>query len=233
MFCISFQNLRAEARVRLTQLDGLTQRSRTLFGLFRGAMGARLIEMMKDCGQRWDQLSNTVETVCRRLKVCKDPQAAQRCYRLTLWCCWGKIIIYIKGVFFIYLFILLLFFFLLYRNGTVLCKVFHLLLENALKKNYEHYYKRLNSDCKYYCIWNECQANFIYWKSLFMYYNAPPTNLIDFFLFIFFRSTSNLFQFIALISFIHILHNYTLYVKCILSTINLEQDSCSKFETNV
>ncbi len=98
MFCISFQNLRAEARVRLTQLDGLTQRSRTLFGLFRGAMGARLIEMMKDCGQRWDQLSNTVETVCRRLKVCKDPQAAQRCYRLTLWCCWGNI-------FYIYIYI--------------------------------------------------------------------------------------------------------------------------------
>lgn len=82
-FCISFQNLRAEARIRLTQLDGLTQRSRTLVGLFRGAMGTRLIEMMRDCGQRWDQLSNTVETVCRRLKVYKDPQAAQRCHLLN------------------------------------------------------------------------------------------------------------------------------------------------------
>lgn len=63
--------------MRLTQLDGLAQNSRTLAGLFRGTMGARLVEMTKDCGRRWDQLSNTVETVCRRLKVYKDPQTAQ------------------------------------------------------------------------------------------------------------------------------------------------------------
>lgn len=63
-----YENLRAEARMRLTQLDCLTQRSRALHGLFRGAMGARLVEMTKDCGERWDQLSNTLETVCRRLK---------------------------------------------------------------------------------------------------------------------------------------------------------------------
>ncbi len=54
-------------------------------------MGTRLTEMMKDCGQRWDQLSNTVETVCRRLKVYKDPQAAQRCHLLSLWCCGEKL----------------------------------------------------------------------------------------------------------------------------------------------
>ncbi|XP_016334937.1 uncharacterized protein LOC107683391, partial [Sinocyclocheilus anshuiensis] len=83
-----YENLRAEARIRLTQLDGLTKLCQTLVGLFRGAMGARLVEMTKDCGQRWDQLSNTVETVCRRLKVYKDPQAAQRCHLLTLLCCW-------------------------------------------------------------------------------------------------------------------------------------------------
>ncbi|XP_055052701.2 nesprin-1 [Misgurnus anguillicaudatus] len=63
-----YESLRTEARIRLSQLDGLSQKSRTLVGLFRGAMGARLVEMTKDCGQRWDQLSNIVDTVCRRLK---------------------------------------------------------------------------------------------------------------------------------------------------------------------
>uniref|UniRef100_A0A671KEB5 Uncharacterized LOC107683391 n=1 Tax=Sinocyclocheilus anshuiensis TaxID=1608454 RepID=A0A671KEB5_9TELE len=79
-----YENLRAEARIRLTQLDGLTKLCQTLVGLFRGAMGARLVEMTKDCGQRWDQLSNTVETVCRRLKVYKDPQRTGLCVLLTL-----------------------------------------------------------------------------------------------------------------------------------------------------
>uniref|UniRef100_A0A673HM51 Uncharacterized LOC107714189 n=1 Tax=Sinocyclocheilus rhinocerous TaxID=307959 RepID=A0A673HM51_9TELE len=82
-----YENLRAEARIRLTQLDGLTQRSRTLVGLFRGAMGARLMEMMKDCGQRWDQLSNTVETVCRRLKhfVCQREDFERQREEMAVW----------------------------------------------------------------------------------------------------------------------------------------------------
>ncbi|XP_059370216.1 uncharacterized protein si:ch211-137a8.2 [Carassius carassius] len=82
-----YENLRAEARIRLTQLDGLTQRSRTLVGLFRGAMGARLMEMIKDCGQRWDQLSNTVETVCRRLKhfVCQREDFERQREEMAVW----------------------------------------------------------------------------------------------------------------------------------------------------
>ncbi|KAK2880935.1 hypothetical protein Q8A67_018203 [Cirrhinus molitorella] len=82
-----YENLRAEARIRLIQLDGLTQRSRTLVSLFRGTMGARLVEMTKDCGQRWDQLSNTVETVCRRLKhfVCQREDFERQREEMAVW----------------------------------------------------------------------------------------------------------------------------------------------------
>ncbi|ROK28166.1 Nesprin-2 [Anabarilius grahami] len=82
-----YENLRAEARIRLAQLDGLTQRSRTLVGLFRGTMGTRLVEMTKDCGQRWDQLSNTVETVCRRLKhfVCQREDFERQREEMAVW----------------------------------------------------------------------------------------------------------------------------------------------------
>ncbi|XP_073687655.1 uncharacterized protein [Garra rufa] len=82
-----YENLRAEARIRLIQLDGLTQRSRTLVGLFRGAMGARLVEMTKDCGQRWDQLTNTLETVCRRLKhfVCQREDFERQREEMAVW----------------------------------------------------------------------------------------------------------------------------------------------------
>ncbi|XP_077064313.1 uncharacterized protein LOC143716063 [Siphateles boraxobius] len=82
-----YENLRAEARMRLTQLDGLTQKSRTLVGLFRGTMGARLVENTKDCGRRWDQLSNTVETVCRRLKhlVCQREDFERQREEMAVW----------------------------------------------------------------------------------------------------------------------------------------------------
>uniref|UniRef100_A0A4W4GCT4 Uncharacterized protein n=1 Tax=Electrophorus electricus TaxID=8005 RepID=A0A4W4GCT4_ELEEL len=63
-----FEGLRAEASLRLAQLDSLGQRSRVLLGLFTGTMRRRLVEMTKECGQRWDQLSATVDSVCRRLK---------------------------------------------------------------------------------------------------------------------------------------------------------------------
>ncbi|KAI4896627.1 hypothetical protein NFI96_029888, partial [Prochilodus magdalenae] len=63
-----FESLRTEARLHLAQLDNLSQRSRVLLGLFRGAMRTRLVEMTKECGQRWDQLSTTVDSICRRLK---------------------------------------------------------------------------------------------------------------------------------------------------------------------
>ncbi|XP_016133716.1 nesprin-2 isoform X2 [Sinocyclocheilus grahami] len=82
-----YENLRAEARIRLTQLDGLTKLCQTLVGLFRGAMGTRLVEMTKDCGQRWDQLSNTVETVCRRLKhfICQREDFERQREEMAVW----------------------------------------------------------------------------------------------------------------------------------------------------
>ncbi|KAG1929899.1 nesprin-2 [Pimephales promelas] len=82
-----YENLHAEARMRLNQLDGLTQKSRTLVGLFRGTMGTRLVEMMKDCGHRWDQLSNTVETVRRRLKhlVCQREDFERQREEMAVW----------------------------------------------------------------------------------------------------------------------------------------------------
>ncbi|KAL6471219.1 hypothetical protein MHYP_G00198690 [Metynnis hypsauchen] len=63
-----FESLRTEARLCLVQLDSLSQRSHILLGLFRGAMRTRLVEMTKECGRRWDQLSTTVGSICRRLK---------------------------------------------------------------------------------------------------------------------------------------------------------------------
>ncbi|XP_072547995.1 uncharacterized protein [Salminus brasiliensis] len=63
-----FETLRTEARMRLIQLDDLSQRNHILLGLFTGAMRMRMAEMTKECGQRWDRLSTTVDSVCRRLK---------------------------------------------------------------------------------------------------------------------------------------------------------------------
>ncbi|MCJ8740147.1 hypothetical protein PDJAM_G00055430 [Pangasius djambal] len=63
-----FESLRTEARLRLAQLDSLSQTSSILLGLFRGSMKTRLLDMTKECSQRWDQLSTTLDTVCRRLK---------------------------------------------------------------------------------------------------------------------------------------------------------------------
>ncbi|XP_046719604.1 nesprin-2 isoform X2 [Silurus meridionalis] len=63
-----FESLRTEARLCLAQLDSLNQTSRILLGLFKGSMKTRLIDMTKECGQRWDQLKSTLDTVCRRLR---------------------------------------------------------------------------------------------------------------------------------------------------------------------
>ncbi|XP_041730864.2 uncharacterized protein LOC121562730 isoform X2 [Coregonus clupeaformis] len=65
-----FESLRTQAGARLVQLDSLTLRNRTLTRLFDGAMRSRLIGMARDCGQRWDRLHGTIESVCRRLKHC-------------------------------------------------------------------------------------------------------------------------------------------------------------------
>ncbi|XP_010892168.2 uncharacterized protein si:ch211-137a8.2 [Esox lucius] len=65
-----FENLRSQAGSRLAQLDSLTQRNRALTRMFDGAMRSRLASMTRDCGQRWDRLSGTMECVCRRLRHC-------------------------------------------------------------------------------------------------------------------------------------------------------------------
>ncbi|CDQ62879.1 unnamed protein product [Oncorhynchus mykiss] len=62
------ESLRTQAGARLVQLDSLTLRNRTLTRLFDGAMRSRLLGMARDCGQRWDRLHGTIESVCRRLK---------------------------------------------------------------------------------------------------------------------------------------------------------------------
>ncbi|XP_040056722.2 nesprin-2 isoform X2 [Gasterosteus aculeatus] len=64
-----FERLRCEARSRLVQLDRMTQRNRTLTRLFQGAMQARLLGSVRDCGQRWDNVNTKLESITGRLKV--------------------------------------------------------------------------------------------------------------------------------------------------------------------
>ncbi|TRY92999.1 hypothetical protein DNTS_011611 [Danionella cerebrum] len=83
----SSNNLQGEARIHLAQLDTLTHRSRGLLGMFPGAMGARLLDLTKHCGQRWDLLSCTLETVCRRLKhlVCQREDFERQREEMAVW----------------------------------------------------------------------------------------------------------------------------------------------------
>ncbi|XP_068572656.1 nesprin-2 isoform X2 [Cebidichthys violaceus] len=64
-----FERLRCETRSRLVQLDGLTQRNRTLTRLFQGAMRARLLASARECGQRWDDVNAKLESITGRLKL--------------------------------------------------------------------------------------------------------------------------------------------------------------------
>ncbi|KAI1893340.1 hypothetical protein AGOR_G00122710 [Albula goreensis] len=63
-----FETLQSECRARLAQLDSLNQQQRVLTHHFGGAMGGRLADMARTCGQRWDLVSRAVDGVCRRLK---------------------------------------------------------------------------------------------------------------------------------------------------------------------
>ncbi|XP_061828260.1 nesprin-2 [Nerophis lumbriciformis] len=63
-----FERLRCEAGSRLVQLDGMTQRNRTLTLLFQGAMRARLLAAARECGQRWDDVNVQLESVTGRLQ---------------------------------------------------------------------------------------------------------------------------------------------------------------------
>ncbi|KAM6932479.1 nesprin-2 isoform 1-T2 [Lycodopsis pacificus] len=64
-----FERLRCETTSRLVQLDGLTQRNRTLTRLFQGAMQARLLASARECGQRWDDVNTKLESITGRLKL--------------------------------------------------------------------------------------------------------------------------------------------------------------------
>ncbi|XP_031728380.1 nesprin-2 isoform X1 [Anarrhichthys ocellatus] len=64
-----FERLRCETRSRLIQLDGLTQRNRTLTRLFQGAMQARLLASARECGQRWGDMNTKLESITGRLKL--------------------------------------------------------------------------------------------------------------------------------------------------------------------
>lgn len=54
---------------RLVQLDGLTQRNRTLTQLFHGVMQARLLGAARESGRRMDDVSAKLEPIVRSLRV--------------------------------------------------------------------------------------------------------------------------------------------------------------------
>uniref|UniRef100_A0A8C5DVF6 Nesprin-2-like n=1 Tax=Gouania willdenowi TaxID=441366 RepID=A0A8C5DVF6_GOUWI len=63
-----FERLRREAGARLVQLDGLTQRNRTLAQMFQGVMRARLLTVTRESGRRWDDVNVRLEAVTGRLQ---------------------------------------------------------------------------------------------------------------------------------------------------------------------
>lgn len=64
-----FERLRDEAGSRLVQLDGLTRRNRTLTRMFDGVMRTRLLSSAAECGRRWDDLNQKLESVTAGLKL--------------------------------------------------------------------------------------------------------------------------------------------------------------------
>lgn len=82
-----FERLRQEAGPRLVQLDGLTQRNRTLTQLFEGAMRARLLAAARDCSRRWDDVNGRLEAVVRDLQgfVSEWEEFEARREELALW----------------------------------------------------------------------------------------------------------------------------------------------------
>ncbi|KAF7656466.1 hypothetical protein LDENG_00040360 [Lucifuga dentata] len=64
-----FERLQQEAGSRLIQLDSLTHQNRMLTQLFQGAMRARLLAAVKECGRRWDDVNAKLETMTGQLKL--------------------------------------------------------------------------------------------------------------------------------------------------------------------
>uniref|UniRef100_A0A3P9HPR5 KASH domain-containing protein n=1 Tax=Oryzias latipes TaxID=8090 RepID=A0A3P9HPR5_ORYLA len=63
------ERLRTEAGSWLIKLDCLTQKNRTLTRLFQGTMQARLLALVRECGQRWDEVNAKLESILGRLKL--------------------------------------------------------------------------------------------------------------------------------------------------------------------
>ncbi|KAM9317701.1 uncharacterized protein KZ484_022109 [Pholidichthys leucotaenia] len=64
-----FERLRREAGSRLVQLDSLTRRNRNLTRMFQGAMQARLLALVRECGRRWDNVSAKLESITGQLQL--------------------------------------------------------------------------------------------------------------------------------------------------------------------
>lgn len=71
------QRLQSEAGSQLIRLEGLTRRNRTLPRLFQGAVQARLLGAVRECGRRWDKVDAKLETITGRLQVRLDPDQNQ------------------------------------------------------------------------------------------------------------------------------------------------------------
>lgn len=64
-----FERLRHEAGSRLVQLDSLTRRNRTLTRMFDGVMRTRLLSSAGECGRRWDDVDQKLESITAGLKL--------------------------------------------------------------------------------------------------------------------------------------------------------------------
>ncbi|XP_077578870.1 nesprin-2 [Stigmatopora nigra] len=63
-----FQRLRCEVASRLSQLDALSQKKRSLAPLFQGAMRARLLAAVRDCRLRWKSLNVKLESLGEKVQ---------------------------------------------------------------------------------------------------------------------------------------------------------------------
>uniref|UniRef100_A0A3Q1C7D5 Uncharacterized protein n=1 Tax=Amphiprion ocellaris TaxID=80972 RepID=A0A3Q1C7D5_AMPOC len=64
-----FERLQREAGSQLVQLDSLTRRNRTLTRMFDGVMRTRLLSSAGECGRRWDNVNQKLESITAGLKL--------------------------------------------------------------------------------------------------------------------------------------------------------------------
>ncbi|XP_051814186.1 nesprin-2 [Acanthochromis polyacanthus] len=82
-----FERLRSEAGSRLVQLDSLTRSNRTLTRMFDGVMRTRLLSSAGECGRRWDDVNQKLESITAGLKllVSEWEEFEAQGAELTLW----------------------------------------------------------------------------------------------------------------------------------------------------